>query len=128
MSHEEILESICKYNELIGLVKAKIKVIERCDDTYCTGLGIESIDFEDSAVCVEFDDSCWGCYDKGYFNFPTTWLSVSDEDLQKIVTTAKELRLEHEKAMKAERDLKEKLKKETAEREEFERLKKKFGQ
>lgn len=124
---EQIKEVINNYDNLITLVKAKIKVIEKIDIKYNTSRGIEGICFSsDNKVSVTCDDSFMGCYDSLSFNFPLEYLTLSDDELILVVTKAKKDRVANEKLIKQQKELKEQKDKEQRELEQYEKLKQKF--
>lgn len=130
MTQEEInlaIESYSKLEELVEKVSNKLNQLD--PKNYRTGNYIENISFEKGVVYVTCDDSYSGCgKEYCYVKFPVSWLSLSDEELENVVITARELRLEKEREKKRLEDEKLKLEKEEKDRKEFERLKKKFGE
>lgn len=130
MTQEEInlaIESYSKLEELVEKVSNKLNQLD--SKVYNTGNYIESISFENDLVYVTCDDSYSGCgKEYSYIDFPVSWLSLSNEEIEKVVITAKELKLEKERVKKILEQEKSKLEKEERDRKEFERLKKKFGE
>jgi hypothetical protein len=97
MNREEIDNIISKYEELIILANAKIKIIESLDDEYYTSRGIEDISFYNDTVSVRCDDTCRGCYDSFTFNLPIDWLTKTEFELKDIIAQKKELKAEKER-------------------------------
>lgn len=130
MTQEEIKLAIELHSKLEELVEKVSYKLEKLDSKlYRTGNYIENISFENDLVYVTCDDSYSGCSNEScYVNFPISWLSLSDEELESVVLTERELRLEKEREKKRLEDEKLKLEKEEKDRKEFERLKKKFGE
>jgi len=126
MTKEEIELVIINYDKLIKLAKEKINVIQELDNKYNTARGIEEISFEGNMVYVKCDDSCRGCYDSLYFNFPIDYLSIDNQELQKIVINAKELEIESKRIAEEEKQLKEKQATALRELEQYRKLKAKF--
>lgn len=126
MNLEQIKEIIYNYEKLYELASEKIKIIEKLDAEYTTSRGIEDISFYDDVVSVTCDDTCRGCYDTRYFNFPIAWLSKTDAELEELVVVQKELKAEKERKRKEEKQLKEKKEAEQRELEQYQRLKAKF--
>ncbi len=106
MNSDQINETISNYDKLIALAKDKIKILEKADTKYSTLRGIETITFEDDKVWVKCDDSCRGSYDSHYFDFPISFLSLSDTELTNEVTLAKELKLENDRKIVEEKKIK----------------------
>lgn len=128
MNLEQINNIIRDYDKLVALAKSKIEVIERLDYQYNTARGIEEISFDGDVVWVKCDDSCRGCYDSLSFTFPIAWLSKTDDELNELVVTARELKAKKERKAKEEKQLKEKKEAEQRELEQYQRLKAKFEQ
>lgn len=130
MTQEEVKSAIETYLKLEKLVKEVSNKLEKLDFVqYRTGNYIESISFENDLVYVSCDDTYSGCgKDSTTLEFPISWLYLSDEELEKVVITAKELRIEKEREKKRLEQEKSKLEKEEIDRKEFERLKEKFGE
>lgn len=130
MTQEEIKLAIELHSKLEELVENVSNKLEKLDSkVYRTGNYIENISFENDLVYMTCDDSYSGCgKEYCHINFPISWLSLSDEELENAVITARELRLEKERENKRLEDEKLKLEKEEKDRKEFERLKKKFGE
>ena len=126
MELKEIKEIVNRYEELCQLAIEKIKMIEKLDSEYTTSRGIEDISFYDDLVSVTCDNTCRGCYDIRSFNFPITWLSKTDAELEEIVVIRRELKAEKERKAKEEKQLKEKKEIEQRELEQYKRLKAKF--
>jgi hypothetical protein len=127
MNIEQINKIITNYDKLYILAKSKIKVLQQLDHQYNTARGIDEISFDEGKVYVKCDDSFRGCYDCLLFNFPITWLSKTDSELEELVVTARELKAEEERKAKEEKQLKEKKESEQRELEQYQRLKAKFG-
>lgn len=127
MNIEQINKIISDYNQLIEQVKITVWKLEKLDyGEYNTARGIETIDFYDDKILVNCDDSYSGCKDYISFEFPTIWLTKSDEELKELVMMAQELRREKERIRKAELDEKFRLENEKLDLKEYNRLKAKF--
>jgi len=125
---EEITKRIQNYKELTDLVKSKVKVMERCNfEEYNTRRGIESMSFDNDVVEVTCDDTFRGCYDTTYFEFPISWLSKTDAELEEIITMASELKKEKEREKKEQLKRAEEEKTRQKELELYKQLKAKFG-
>lgn len=126
MNIEEINKTIENYEALEELVKSTIDIIKQLDNYYDTDRGVMHIEFFKSNVHIEYDTSRMGCYSSDYFSFPIEWLSLSTDELRKVVLDAKEYR----EAEKRRIDEQEKLlkQKEVEERElkTYLKLKEKF--
>lgn len=124
MELKEIKEIVNNYEKLCQLATEKIKVIEKLDSKYTTSRGIEDISFYDDVVSVTCDDTCMGCYDNLYFEFPIVWLSKTDDELKELVV----IQREKERKAKEEKQLKDEQEAEQRELEQYKRLKAKFEQ
>lgn len=126
---EQAKEAISNYNKLIELAKAKIEVMEKIDcNAYNTARGIESINFYgDTSVSVTCDNSFRGCSDSFSFEFPLSYLFLSNGELKIVVEQDKVERLENERLQQQDKIQKDKAWQEKREREQFEKLKLKFG-
>lgn len=128
MNLEQINEIITNYKKLLALTESKIKILENLDSQYNTARYIEEITFEDNFVNVKCNASCRGYYDTQYFSFPILWLTKTDEELEELIVTERELRKEKERKEKEENRLKEEKEVEQREFEQYQRLKFKFEQ
>lgn len=106
---EKIIQTIISdYDRLKHLAANKLKVLSSISMDYCTYNGIDEILIDELNVYVKYSHDIYE--DRG-FQFPTEWLSKSDDELVEIV--------KHETRLKAEH-------KEKREREQYERLKTKY--
>lgn len=126
MNLEQINDVINNYDKLVELVHEKIKILEESDNKYNTAKGIESTSFGDGVVYVTCDDTCMGCYDYFSFSFPLNFLTLSDDDLKKVVEQEKKDRIEKERVEKEKKKQKEKIESEQRELEQYQKLKAKF--
>jgi hypothetical protein len=123
MSPEKIKETMEAYNLLINEAELIALKLEALDSDYNTKAGINAIYIQETDVLVE----CLN-YEKTpasnfYLRFPLSYLSLSNDQLlktvyQKIIEKQDKL-LATKKQLEADKILREK--------EEYERLKKKFG-
>jgi hypothetical protein len=127
MNSEQINEIIANYDKLLALAESKVKLLATLDgEFYGAGTGIVEISFDEIKgkrdVCVQCNDSRYGCSDYVYFRFPIEWLSKTDAELSEIVLNQVELKAEKARAEK------ERIEKIAAQRdhEEYQRLKAKF--
>lgn len=85
MKLAQIYDIVNQYEELINLVKNKIKVMSKINyQKYNIENGIEKVTFEDSKVYVEYDDGCCGSNSTNEFNFDISWLTKTDEELEEL--------------------------------------------
>jgi len=127
MKAQEIQETIKRYDALYAHAEKVIGKLCLLDSKmYNIARGIEEITFDEEYVGVECDDSCCGDRDTHYFEFPISFLSMSDEELAKAVVTEKERRIEQERIRAEKVEMERKLKIEQQEKLQYERLKKKF--
>lgn len=120
MNIEQIKEILSSYEKLKDLAYDKLRILKSFDfEKYYTGNGVDELSIDDTTVYVRFEE-----YQNSYdsFTFPTSWLCLSDDELAKIVTEEKSLRLQKEadKVSKIEKD------KEAKEFAEYQKLKAKF--
>jgi len=127
MKAQEIQEIITNYNALEQHTEKVIEKLGKLDSNmYGTARGIEEINFYETEVSVQCDNSWRGCPDTHYFDFPISFLSMSDEELEKAVIAERERREEEERLKKERIREESRLKHEQQEKLQYERLKKKF--
>ena len=127
MKAEKIQQIIEDYNALedhtlkvinkLGMLDSKMYSIKR---------GIDNITFDKKEIGVECDYSWGGDRDTHYFYFPTSFLSMTDKQLEQAVVVEKEKREEEERKKKQQIEKELRLKQEQQERLQYEKLKKKF--
>ena len=128
MHIEEKIQQIIKdYNVLEDHTMKVIDKLEKLDSKmYDTKRGVDNITYDEKEVGVECDNS-WGGLDiTHYFYFPTSFLSMTDKQLEKAVVVEKEKREEEERKKKEQIEKEIRLKQEQQERLQYERLKKKY--
>ena len=113
MDKNEILSAIDCYNKVCG--KAH-DIIASTSDEYISH--INRIYVEDDELCVHYDWTCRGCTDFDFCYIPFEWLADGFD----YVTAFKE----NQKRLAEERKKQAAIDAEKEEREEYERLKKKF--
>lgn len=124
---ELIRQVIDLYEGLLYQAKSQITILEKLDyEKYNTCRGIEEITFDGDLVNVKCDDSCRGCYDTHYFDFPLSWLDKSEEELSVIIKEAREKEEEAKRKAQEEKKAKEEKEREQREMETYLRLKEKF--
>lgn len=131
---EQIQETVKKYNDLIVLIKEKIKVAAKADQRlYNTHRGIESITFEQDGngvdkVWVVCDDSFRGSYDTESFWFPLSYVTLSDDELMVKVAEDLELTRVREALEKLKKLDDQKAAEEQRELEQYNKLRAKYEQ
>lgn len=127
MTLQQIENIIAQYNSLVELTNNKINILEQHDrEKYNTARGIEEMSFDKDCVWVKCDDSCRGCYDSLSFSFPTKWLALDDQELEKVVIMERELRIAKEFEAEKQKVSKEEQETRRKEFEQYQLLKQKF--
>jgi len=124
---EQIREVISTHGKLIASIKDKIEIMKRHDSAYDPGRGVESIHFEHGNINVTYDDSCYGYSASSWFSFPLSYLVLTDEELKERVLKDKEDREKLKMQEEEMREIKDTQEKEQREREQYAKLKEKFG-
>ena len=128
MKLEEIHSIVAEYSKLYTHAESLIYKLSELDSKgYRTGNRITEIEISETVTFVTCDDSYRGYVDSTSFQFPTVWLTLTDEEIEKEVQSAKIKREQYIKDQEEQKKKRELLEKEERERKEFERLKKKFG-
>lgn len=124
---ESVRQVIALYLRILEQAKSQITILEKLDyEKYSTFRGIEEITFNDGLVNVKCDDTCRGCYDTHYFDFPLEWMDKSEEELSIILKEAREKEEETKRKAQEEKKAKEEKEREQREMETYLRLKEKF--
>lgn len=129
MEQSEIKRIVSEYDNLYLLAEEVCEKLNKLDgDVYNTGRYIDDISFvvDEEKVCVSCDNSYRGCDDDTFFSFPMSFLSMTDEELEKGVLVEKQRREEEEKIRREKEQEEQRLDHERRERLQYERLKKKF--
>ena len=127
MKAEKIQQIIEDYNALEAHTLKVIEKLEKLDSKmYGTARGIDNITYDEKEIGVECDNSYCGDRDTHYFYFPTSFLSMTDKQLEKAVLVEKEKREEEERLKKEQIEKEIRAKQEQQERLQYERLKKKY--
>ena len=123
---EQINKIIDEYDAMYNHACHVIEVISSVDGEYDTNKGIEEMSFYKDSVHVNYDDTCMGCYDSGSFIFPIEFMCMTDDDLRDAAVKAKAQRKAEIAAKNSEKEKKDMLDREQRERNEYNRLKRKF--
>jgi hypothetical protein len=131
MTQEQIRKTIEDYNQLERHVKDTVEKMGDLDKKYWLYRGIVKITFYEKEeykdiVDITYDDTCFGCYGEGSFSFPIGYLSMTDEELNIAIASAKRIEYEKEKQFLEDKKKRESELKELNDRLEYERLKDKF--
>lgn len=130
MDVDGIHQILKSYDEVINLIKTKVHFMKEIDsEMYNTCYGIEKIAFYDGeydVVTVICDNSCSGDNETHTFEFPTSYLTLSDEDLIKRVELDKKIRDEKREQEIREIQLKADEEKEKNEYKVYLELKEKY--